>query len=100
METLDDPVGLRAFDLGASVIDILHRQVELVFVMFGGAAVLGPAIGQHALQRHAVLIEERDDPVIEQVSRHQRGLAIIRAWRRPAWCRYRGTSADKSAPLL
>jgi hypothetical protein len=35
MKALDDTVGLRAFDLGASVIDVLHRQVELVLVPLG-----------------------------------------------------------------
>ena len=42
MKALDDAVGLRAFDLGAGVIDVLHRQVEPVLVPLGGAGVLGP----------------------------------------------------------
>src|SRR5262249_18410508 len=35
MEALDDPVGLGTFDLSATVVDVLHRQVQLVFVVFG-----------------------------------------------------------------
>ena len=38
------------------MIDILDRQVELVLVAFGVAAVLGPSIGQDPLQRDAVLV--------------------------------------------
>jgi hypothetical protein len=68
MEALDDPVGLRAFNLGTGMIDILDCQVQLVFVTFRCAAVLGAAIGQHSLQCHPVLIEERDDSVIECMS--------------------------------
>src|SRR4029077_1442739 len=46
MEALADAVGLRALGLGAAVIDVLDRQIELVFVTFP-AAELGAAIGQH-----------------------------------------------------
>src|SRR5437588_3069021 len=46
MEALTDAVGLRALGLGAAVIDVLDRQVELVLVAFP-AAELGAAIGQH-----------------------------------------------------
>ena len=45
MEALADTVGLRALGLGAGVVDVLDRQVELVFVALV-AAKLGPAIGQ------------------------------------------------------
>jgi hypothetical protein len=56
------------------MIDVLHRQVQFVFVTFGRAAVFGTTIGQHSLQGHTLFMEERDHPVIEQVRRHQRGL--------------------------
>ena len=42
MEALADAVGLRALGLGAAVIDVLDRQVELVFVALV-AAELGAA---------------------------------------------------------
>ena len=41
METFTDAVGLRALCLGPRVIDVLDREIELVFVMFGVAAKLG-----------------------------------------------------------
>jgi hypothetical protein len=33
MEALADAVGLRALGLGAGVVDVLDRQIELVFVV-------------------------------------------------------------------
>jgi len=51
VEALDDGVGLRALGLGAGVIDVLHRQVQLVLVALGYAAVLGAAVGQHPVER-------------------------------------------------
>jgi hypothetical protein len=47
------------------VIDVFHGQVELVFVAVVCAAILGAAVGQHALQENAMLLVERDDPVTE-----------------------------------
>src|SRR5215813_10153827 len=46
MKAFADTIGLRALGLGAAVIDVLDRQVELVFVALG-AAELGAAVGQH-----------------------------------------------------
>src|SRR5438105_11999408 len=50
MEALADAVGLWALGLGAAVIDVLDRQVELVLVACP-AAELGAAIGQHRHSR-------------------------------------------------
>jgi hypothetical protein len=41
------------------VIDILHRQVELILVMLALAAVLGSAVGQNAQQGNLLLFKER-----------------------------------------
>ena len=76
VEALADAVGLRAFGLGATVIDILDRQVELVFVALA-AAELGAAVGQHARQPDAVLVIERHHPVVEDLGRGDRRLAVI-----------------------
>ena len=77
MKTLEDPVGLRALHLGAGMIDVLHRQVELVLVPLGGAAILGAAVGQHPTQWDALLVEEWNHSVVEKIGRNQRGLAIV-----------------------
>src|SRR5215469_6702074 len=42
-----DSIRLRALGLCAAVIDVLNREIELVFMALG-AAKLGAAIGQHA----------------------------------------------------
>src|SRR5207237_10802204 len=47
MEALADSVRLWALGLGAAVIEVLDREIELVIVALG-AAKLGAAIGQHA----------------------------------------------------
>src|SRR5687767_3443495 len=46
MKSFTDTVGLGRVSLGSGMIDILHRKVELVFVMFAVAAILGSTIGQ------------------------------------------------------
>src|ERR1700731_2308498 len=48
VEALADTVGLRALRLGARVIDVLDREIELIRVPLWIAAVLAPAVGQHA----------------------------------------------------
>ena len=65
---LADTVGLRALGLGAGVVDILHRQVELVFVPLMIAAVFGAAVGEHAAEPNVMLVEERQHAVVQQVS--------------------------------
>ena len=45
METLADAVGLRALGLGPGVVDVLDRQVKLVFVAVA-ATELGAAVGR------------------------------------------------------
>ena len=48
-KTLVDHISrLRALGLGARVVDILERQIELVFMMLGIAAIFRATIGQHA----------------------------------------------------
>jgi IS30 family transposase len=60
VKALDDAVGLRALGLGARVVNVLDGEIEFVFVPLGIAAIFGSAIGEHALQRDAALLEERD----------------------------------------
>src|SRR5262249_12883054 len=68
---------LRALYLRARVVNVLEREMELVLVMFGRAAVLGAAIGEHAAERNAVLLEERQHAVVEQISRRERRLRVV-----------------------
>ena len=75
VEALDDAVGLRALGLGSGVVDVLDREIELVFVAVVGSAIFGPPVGQH--QGNVVLLVERDHPVVEQVGGGERGLAVV-----------------------
>ena len=59
------------------MVDVLDRQIELVFVALGIAAILGAAVGQHPAEPDVVLVVERHHPVVEQVGRGDRGLAVI-----------------------
>jgi hypothetical protein len=76
VEALADAVVLRAFRFGAAVVDILDRQVELVFMALA-AAELGAAVGQYPRQPDAVLIIERQHPVVEDFGRGDRRLAVV-----------------------
>src|SRR5512132_1548558 len=77
VEALADPIRLRALGLGPTVVDILDRQVELVLVPLGVAAVFAAAVGQHPAERDAVLLIERQHPVIEQIGGGDRGLDVV-----------------------
>ena len=54
MEALDGSGGLRALGRGSGVVDVLDRQIELIFVTVVGPAIFGPAVGEHALQGNGV----------------------------------------------
>jgi hypothetical protein len=75
MEAFTDAVRLWALGLGARVIDVLDREIQLVLVPFGIAAQLAAAVSQHAQQLDIVLLEERQHTVIEQIGRRDRRLA-------------------------
>src|SRR5215813_11214974 len=57
MEALADSIRLWALGLGAAVVDVLNREIELLF-MAVGAANFSAALGQHARQPDAVLVTQ------------------------------------------
>src|SRR5271155_3674866 len=63
MNLIRSRAGLRAFGLCSAVVDVLDREIELVFVSIVGPAILSSAICEHALQGNVVFLVERDDPV-------------------------------------
>ena len=77
MEALADSIGLWALGLGAGVIDVLDGEIELVVVMLGVTAILRAAIGQHPAQHNAVLLEERQHPIVQNLRRGDWRLAVI-----------------------
>ncbi len=56
VEALADAIGLRALGLGARVIDVLDREIELVFMPLRIATIFAAAIGQNAQQLDIVLL--------------------------------------------
>ena len=60
LEALDNPIGVRAVGLSPGMIDILHREIQLVFMAFGTAAIFRAPIGEHALWRNLLRIEKRE----------------------------------------
>ena len=77
MEPFADSVRLRMPGLRARVIDVFHGPVQFLLMPLGCAAVLGPAVGQDAIQRAFMLVEERQPPIIQQIGRRDRRLPII-----------------------
>ena len=48
VKAFTNTIGLRVLGLRAGVVDILHREIELIFVVLALTAIFGPAIGQNA----------------------------------------------------
>jgi hypothetical protein len=61
VEAFTDAVRLRALGLGARVIDVLDREVQLVLVPFRVAAELAAAVSQYAQEPDIMLLEERQN---------------------------------------
>ena len=59
------------------MVDVLHRQVELVLVPLGVAAVFRSPVGEHPAELHLLRVEERHDPVVQQIGRGDRRLALV-----------------------
>jgi hypothetical protein len=67
VEAFADAIGLRALSLGARVVDVLDREIELVLVPLWVATVLAAAIGQHTQQldisrRAGEIIRRSEEP--------------------------------------
>ncbi len=74
---ITDAIGLRVIDLGLDMLDVIQGQIELVVMRFRLAAILGAAICQDAYHPHAQLGAEWQHPIIEQISRRDRGLGGV-----------------------
>ena len=73
VEAFTDTIGLRALGLGARVIDVLDREIQLVLVPLGIAAEPAAAVSQHAQELDIVLLEER------QLSRSAAVIGVLRS---------------------
>ena len=77
VEPLNDAIRLRALGLGARMVDILERQIELVFMALWIAAIFLAAIGQHAGEPYLPCVIERHDAIVDEIGRGDRRLAVI-----------------------
>ena len=59
------------------MVDVLERQIELIFVVLGVAAIFRAAIGQHAAEPYLPRIIERHDAIVEEIGRGDRRLAVV-----------------------
>ena len=68
VEPLDDAIRLRALGLGARMVDILERQVELIFVVLGAAAIfLRRDQSARGAEPHLPRIVERHDAIVDEI---------------------------------
>lgn len=59
------------------MIDVLDREIKLIFMPLWVAAEFASTIRQHAHQLRVVIFEQRDHAVVEQICCRNRRLAII-----------------------
>ena len=67
MEAFTDPVGQGMPGLRAGVMDVLHGQIQFIFMTLRGATVLSFTVGLNPIHWNLLLLKERQDPIIEQV---------------------------------
>lgn len=54
VESLTNTIGLRRLGLGTAVVNILNRQIQLVFVVGHVATVFSPPVGEDAQEAHVM----------------------------------------------
>src|SRR5947209_18927786 len=69
VEPLADPVRLWPFGPRSRMVHILDRQIELIFVPFGIAAILGAAVGQHPTEPDVVVVVDWATAVVQTEER-------------------------------
>ena len=77
VEALTNAIGLRALGLGARVVDVFDRKIELIFAPLRIAAVLAAAVSKHSQQLDFMAVEERQHPVVEEIGCRDRRLTIV-----------------------
>src|SRR5919201_4402164 len=76
VEAFADAIGLRRVSFGLGMIDVLHREIELILMMLAVAAVLRPAVRENAQQRNALLLKEGQHAIVQHIGGDQSVLAI------------------------
>lgn len=77
VEPLADAVGLGTVGLGPRMVDIINGQVQLIIVPLRPATELGAAVGQYAQQIDPFRLQQRQYPIVEQISRRDRCFGLV-----------------------
>src|ERR1700730_5263128 len=64
---LNDAIRLWTLRLGPGMVDILHREIEFIFVMLGIAAIFRAAVGQNTAEPYLLFVEERHDAIVQEI---------------------------------
>jgi hypothetical protein len=83
VKALADAVGLWVIGFRLGVLDVVQGQVQLVIMLFWPAAVFRPTISHNADQPNALLFEEWQHTIIEQVGSSDRRFGRVQLDRRP-----------------
>src|ERR1700730_4011992 len=59
------------------MVNVFHREIKLVVVMLGIAAIFRAAVGQHTAEPHLLFVEERQDAIVQEIGRCDWRLPII-----------------------
>jgi hypothetical protein len=79
MQALDDAVALGPADPGGLVLDALQLEEQLVGMLIRPAAELAAIVRQYDIHASALLLEGRQDLVVEGLDRRDRQLVGIQA---------------------
>lgn len=77
MEAFEEAIALRTPDLSGFVLDIFKLEEKFVRVLVRTATEFAPIVGENSLDGDAVLLEEGQDVIVEEVNgskRHFRGV--------------------------
>lgn len=77
MEPLADAIGLGRHRFGFRMVNVIYRQIKLVIMLFHFATELRPSISQYSQHWQALRLIERQDSIIQQVSRSNRRFGDI-----------------------
>src|SRR3984893_1445364 len=77
VKALDNAIRLWALRLGPRMVNVFHREIKLVVVMLGIAAIFRAAVGQHTAEPHLLFVEERQDAIVQEIGRCDWRLPII-----------------------
>jgi hypothetical protein len=77
LEALVDPIALGRFRLRLGMIDVLHGQIPLIFMILAVSAVPSTSVREDSQHLNAMLLEEGKNPIVEQIGGYGGVLPVI-----------------------